>query len=473
MGRPRKGWTLRDPKEGRQHYTVRFTDRAGAPREYTTGKSDPGEAALVAAEIYARDLTAKPTAGPRISPHLALDTHMSHWLASLETTHDPETVVSYTAYARRFIEFFGESISRITVARMGDYQRKRLGEVTRKTLLKERSAMNGFLAWCEEQGLIADEHLPRWPRLPKRALGTRSGPQREVPVDITPAQANAFLAALPKWSKPRKGVSFAIRARFIVAYETGLRPSTLDTLEVPKHWRPGSTEILVENQHDKARFGRKVPISARCAEALEETVLALGLTKGLIFGEHDHRWAVERATQEAGLPKEFAPYDLRHGRAGHLLDAGATMRAVAHLLGHRKLTTTDKYLRAQETDARAALEAASFRGHSGDNDDSNTGTGEGTMLSTDNHSAKEGGRTPTALRPLEPESGARHIGSSSYEQITGQAETRTASSGQGFGGVPETLERASVYLAALRADWAALDDFVASELLAGEVDGDA
>lgn len=473
MGRPRTGWNLRDPKPGRQHYTVRFTDRSGAPRELTTGKSDPREAAIAAAEIYARDLTAKATSGPRISPHLPLDEHMSKWLASLETTHDPETIVSYTAYAKRFLTFFGDSLARITVPRMGDYQRKRLGEVTAKTLRKERSAMNGFLDWCEEQGLLAEEHRPRWPRIPKKAVGTRTGPQREVPVDVTPAQVNAFLANLPQWSRGRKGQpSFAIRARFIVAYETGLRPSTLDTLEMPKHWRPGSTEIVLEGQHDKARFGRKVPISARCAEALERTVLALGLTSGLIFGVHDHRWAVERAAKAAGLPDEFAPYDLRHGRAGHLLDAGATMRAVAHLLGHRKLTTTDRYLRAQETDARTAIDMASIGGESGDNDGSKQGTGEAEMLSIENQSAKEGGRIPTVSLPPEPESSAEHHAPHVYAGLDGQERTEKDTFGQGIGGAPETLVPESVassarYLAVLRAGWDALDDALADELILG------
>ena len=33
-----------------------------------------------------------------------------------------------------------------------------------------------------------------------------------------------------------KVTEFPIRARFIVAYETGLRPGTLDALSVPQHY---------------------------------------------------------------------------------------------------------------------------------------------------------------------------------------------------------------------------------------------
>lgn len=469
MGRHREGWKLRKPKDGRAHFTVRFTDNAGVPREFTTGKSDPREAADSAAEIYTRWMTSASSATRvRVNPLLALDEHFSQWLASIETTHDRETCATYTQYARRFIAFFGGTISRITAPRMGDYQRVRLGQVTRSTLLKEKSAMNGFLLWCQEQELLTEENRPRWPRLPKKATGTRSGPQRENPVDVTAAQVNAFLAALPAWSTSRKRAPFAIRARFIVAYETGLRPATLDELEMPKHWRPGATEILIDNAIDKNRFGRKVPISARCAEALERTVLTLGLSSGLIFGAHDYRHHVDKAARAVGLPEDFAPYDLRHGRAGHLLDAGATMRAVAYLHGHRRLTTTDRYLRGQETDARAAVQAASIGGESGakttDSDDADS---EAENMS--NISAKEGGRTPTALRPLEPESSGSQERTASYVRLTAPEEPNSVDGTPIHGAAPETLVSAARYLAALRVEW---DDFDAVTFAAEDFDDD-
>jgi integrase len=456
MGRPRQGWKLREPREGRDHYTVRFTDRAGNPREYTTGKSDPGEAAVAAADIYARSMTTDATARVRINPLLALDEHLSQWLASLETTHDEKTCATYTLYAKKFLTFFGDSVSRITTARMGDYQRKRLGEVTKKTLNKERSAMNGFLIWCEEQGLLTDENRPRWPRIPVKATGKRSGPQRENPVDVTPAQVNAFLAALPLWSRPRGGASFAIRARFEVAYETGLRPATLDELSVPRHWRPGATEILIDDEIDKARFGRRVPISARCAAALERTAMALGISSGLIFGKHDYRDAFDRAATAAGMPDGFAPYDLRHGRAGHLLDAGATMRAVAYILGHKKLTTTDRYLRAQKNDARAALMAADYGDQSGTNELNSESTNSEDKNMND-ISAKEEGRTPTSFRTLEPESSEDPEKTYTYDLTVDPDGPVLPGVGSGFGDVPETIQSASRYLAALRADWDVFD----------------
>jgi len=462
MGRPREGWRLRDPRRPGDPYTVRYTNQAGRRVELTTGTSDPVEAASVAAELYARDFTAAPVVGrSRVSPLLGLDELFSMWLADLQNTHDRETVVTYTGYARGFLRHFGPSLLGVTRARMGDYQRARLAHVLRTTVLKERSALAGFLSWCEEQGVLSEDERPEWPRLPKRALGVRSGAQRSAPVDVTREQVGAFLAALPLWSKPRMGRRHAVRPRFIVAYETGLRPATLDALAVPTHWRPGESEIRIPAEHDKTRFGRTLPITPLARAALEYVVRELGVTEGPVFGSHDYREQVAAAREAAELPEGFAVYDLRHARVGHLLDQpGAEVRAVMFLVGHRLMTTTNRYVRGQETGARTLLSAMS----SGEI----PGRDEVLMLG-----AKEGNRTLTGVTPLEPESGETGQDSNSSADVTRQRGSGSDTFGQGFGDTPETRSPKSVadaarFLAALRASEDGVEAMLRDELLGGE-----
>jgi integrase len=358
MGRKAKG--LQVIERGGYWY-ARFT-WAKQRHFISTGESDRGRAQIEAERIYGEIVSGrrrKVSAAVRVSaPLVAL---FSDWLATLEGVLDMQTLKTYrvTYVGRHFLDFFGKLDDVADESQVDAYARARLRKVLRSTVHKELGALRGFLRWAKMEGFITT--IPPFPEFPKTSKGKRAGKQRAKANELTEAQVLAAIQALPAISariskKDRK--RFAVRARFVVAYETGLRPATLDALVLGKHW---SLEhpywIDIPDEDDKTRYGRTIQLTATASAALHDTVRALGIKPGdLIFGQHDYRTYLKAAGGVA-LVKKLAPYDFRHARGTHLANRGAALPGIAYQLGHTQLTTTNKYAHATKAAGDRALEA--------------------------------------------------------------------------------------------------------------------
>jgi integrase len=297
-----------------------------------------------------------------ISLETRLDDLVRDWLDDLTGQIDQDTTgeLYQLHWTTHLIPFFGSAVS-ITKASIAAYGRARLRRVKRATLQKERSTLRGFLDWCVERGFLTSPI--DFPPLPKRAPGTAWHQNRRgAATELSPEECAMLLAVLPAWSVPRGGrVAFPVRARFIVAYETSLRPATLDALSVPEHWSRGSSTLIITDEIDKARFGRELPLTPTALAALE----SVG-KRGLIFGEHDYRYQLKKAAKQvlpAAKARSFTGYDFRHAAGTHWAETG-NLPAVAYMMGHTQLTTTNRYakpnLRAAKNmlgDVRRAISA--------------------------------------------------------------------------------------------------------------------
>ncbi len=141
------------------------------------------------------------------------------------------------------------------------------------------------------------------------------------------------------------------RALAEILYGSGLRISEALQLDVG-HFdlRLGFLRVL-----GKGKKERLCPLTDAAKEALQfwlelRKALAQPLENALFVGARGSRLNRRQATriiaelcQKAGLDVSVSPHSLRHSFATHLLEAGADLRTVQELLGHSRLSTTQRY----------------------------------------------------------------------------------------------------------------------------------
>jgi len=153
------------------------------------------------------------------------------------------------------------------------------------------------------------------------------------------------------------------RTLLMALYATGLRRAELARLKVSD---VDSKRMVIHVRGGKGRKDRDVMLSPKLLEALREHWRELHRKPSawLFPGNRWHTsdtpittkvvWnACKEAAQRAGLQKDVHPHTLRHCFATHLLEAGADLRTIQILLGHRDLKETTIYLHLSQRHLRA------------------------------------------------------------------------------------------------------------------------
>ncbi len=219
-----------------------------------------------------------------------------------------------------------------------------LGEIraagrSRATVARKLAAARSMFRWLCREGL-----LPADP-----AAGLRT-PKRErlLPLFLSREEMERLLLA------PRGDDIQEVRDRAIleVLYSSGVRVSELASLdEGDLDLRSGVARVLGKGRRERlAGLGRFAVDSIRAYLAAKRRRPSPRRGGALFENREGGRLStrgvqriVAKRLAEAGLDPRLSPHKIRHSFATHLLDAGADLRSVQELLGHRNLASTQVY----------------------------------------------------------------------------------------------------------------------------------
>jgi integrase/recombinase XerC len=289
-----------------------------------------------------------------------LNTAIAAYLDELVRRNEsPHTLRNYEADLRDFVAYFTPPESSTPALVEFDvlmlrewlahlYDR----ELKPATIRRRLASVRGLFRFLSRDGLVARDpaRLLRLPKMPKT-----------LPVVPNAETTNAIVdAELPEGMErpdPRRD-----RLLLEILYGCGLRVSEAVGLDIEDIDR--SERWL--RVRGKGRKERQVPYGEKVCEALEGCLERREERTGALFLNRFGKRLSDRAARS--IVKFYAtwtvgdssvhPHTLRHAFATHLLSDGADLRAIQELLGHARLSTTQKYTQVSLEDLTRVYDKA-------------------------------------------------------------------------------------------------------------------
>jgi integrase/recombinase XerC len=261
------------------------------------------------------------------------------------------TLRAYAAELQRFAEYLGpetrwNDVDHVSIR--GYLAELHANGLSKVSVARALAALRSLYKWLAREGVVRQNpaKLVATPRLPKK-----------LPRVPTLEEMNGLLdSAMPENAAfPERD-----RAIFELLYGCGLRNSELVGIELGDIQEANGV-ILVRGKGKKQRY---VPLEGAAEEALKtyraarQAVLAetrknsrqlfINRRGGPLTTRSVAR-IVKQIAMAKGLPPDIHPHTLRHAFGTHMLSEGADLRAIQELLGHERLSTTQKYTQLSMT----------------------------------------------------------------------------------------------------------------------------
>ena len=217
--------------------------------------------------------------------------------------------------------------------------------LSKASMARNLAGLRSFFKWLGKEGRVGHN--------PAALVGTPKLPQRLPRVPSMEEMGKVFVAA-----DVSEEAALAERDRLILEmlYGSGLRNSELCGIRM-EDVRRSDQSVLVRGKGKKERM---VPFSDATGDALEAYLpvrwrvmneakvprrheLLLVNRRGDPLTPRSVGRIVKRMAVAAGLSPDVHPHTLRHAFGTHMLAEGADLRSIQELLGHERLSTTQRY----------------------------------------------------------------------------------------------------------------------------------
>jgi integrase/recombinase XerD len=243
------------------------------------------------------------------------------------------TIAAYVRIIEDFTRYFRRPPDRLGPQHLRQYQAHLFTDrkLQPGTVQQHVAALRFFYVKTLKRRYLLDE-IPQ-PKCP-----------RTLPVILSPEEVARLIDAAR---------NLFHRTMLMTLYATGVRRAELCRLRVKDIDSP---RMMVHIRNGKGGHDRDVPLSTTLLETLRvywrwmhpKTYLFPGTVKNWradVPITPKMPWeACRAAATRAGITKRLSPHTLRHCFATHLLEAGADLRTIQVLLGHRTLEHTLIYL---------------------------------------------------------------------------------------------------------------------------------
>jgi integrase/recombinase XerC len=254
------------------------------------------------------------------------------------------TIKAYTGDLANFSAYIGSrkwsEIDHVTVRGfLSQLYEKRLSKTS---VARSLAAVRSLYRWLAVEGIVEQNPaaLVSTPKLPKK-----------LPRVPTMEEMNSVLdGQMPEVA------AFPERDRLMLEllYGCGIRNSELVGIDLDDV-RLSSEAILISGKGKKERyvpFGNGVTSALAAYLPVRQMVLAETRkdTRALLVNQRGGRLTtrsvgriVKKIAVAKGLSPDVHPHTLRHAFGTHMLEEGADLRAIQEMLGHERLSTTQRY----------------------------------------------------------------------------------------------------------------------------------